>query len=159
MKQFKSLSLLFLIAIVIFAAGCGPDRSGPAKPKVISVPAPFNEALIYNDYLRELKNGNTDINYYGLRLAYTKTDKYYPYNFTITDKIQDEAQLLLSNGDTEGALKKITEILNVDYTDLMAHFNASIYYGKLGNSGKSKFHKKIFQELIGSIVSKIMDES
>lgn len=150
MKQFKTLSLILFLFIL---SGCATGQPGSDQPKIISTPAPLNEELTYNDYLKELTSGNTNINYFGLRMAYTKTDKYYPYGFTITDKIQDEAQTLFNGGNTDGALRKVAEILDGDYTDLMAHFNTSIYYDKLGDSGKSAFHKKIFQELIGSILS------
>lgn len=146
MKHLKTLSLVLLLFIL---SGCAAS----SKPKVISVPAPLNKTLTYNDYLKTLSNGDTNINYLGFRLAYTETDSYYPYGFTITDKLQDEADKLFNSGDTEGALAKVDEILNRDYTDAMAHFHTSKYYKKLGNKKKSEFHMKMFQELVGSILS------
>lgn len=107
-------------------------------------------SLKYADYLAKLKDGDTNIDFKAMRLAYTETNEYSAYG--IDSKKRTAMFKALEDKKYKDALKIAEEVLKTNYVEMNAHFIASVSYEELKETSKSEFHKKVFLGLLGSIV-------
>lgn len=101
----------------------------------------------YYALLKQLKSGDTSINFTALRYAYTKTPEYAPYN-RIDKKAMFDA---LNNSEFEKAAGHAQAILEKNYLDMEAHFVSRIAYRESNNTEKQKFHSSVVKGLLDSI--------
>ena len=109
-----------------------------------------SEEKPYSTLLNSLKNGSGPVDFLVLRIAYTKTPEYNPYN-----EDADTASsmfMALNEKKYEEALSHAQKILAGNYVDIDAHYVSSKAYFNLGNQERDKFHWFVFRGLIKSIM-------
>jgi len=103
----------------------------------------------YYPLLDSIKNGQSD-DFFALRMAYTKTKSYDPYNVEI-DGLRKKIEINIEGKNYEKALEIANTILNRRYIDIKTHlYCANIYY-QLNNKERSDYHYGIYNGLLNSI--------
>lgn len=102
----------------------------------------------YHALVKQLKSGDTSIDYARLRYSYTKTKEYNPYS---SDGERDAMFEALNGENFDAAVKHAQAVLEKNYVDLDAHFISRIGYRELKNPEKSAFHSTVLKGLMGSI--------
>jgi hypothetical protein len=83
-------------------------------------------------------------------MAFTKTKNYNPYQNS--NKEYKEIQSFIGVGEYQKALKVTKDIQDKNFTDIPSHLYASYIFEKLNNKAESRFHSKIFDGLLMSIL-------
>lgn len=102
----------------------------------------------YEDMLKQLKDGDMNINFAALRMAYTETKDYSPYGGS---SARNEISKLYGEGKYKEAIKAAENLLKTNYVDLLAQFVAWRANASLGNEEKAVHHGKVFNGLIDAI--------
>lgn len=113
----------------------------------------FAEAPVMNGYqmlVAKVKNGDTEIDFKALRIAYTKTPLYNPYGEDENTPLMFEA---LHAKEFSKAVEYAQLILEKNYVDIDAHYVSRAAYYEMGNKERSEFHHKVAMGLIDSIAS------
>ncbi|MBN1695274.1 DUF4919 domain-containing protein [candidate division WOR-3 bacterium] len=108
--------------------------------------------LTENDYyslLDSIKNGQSS-DFFTLRMAYTKTKIYNPYDIKFDD-LRKRIKLNMEEQNFEVALETANKILEERYIDIKTHLWCSNIYKQLRDSAKSDYHENIYNGLINSI--------
>jgi hypothetical protein len=103
----------------------------------------------YYSILDSVKNGLSN-DFFSLRMAYIKTEKYDPYNIKI-DELRDKIKLNIKEKKFKKALEIADRILEERYIDVKTHLYCSQIYRKLKDSVKSDYHHNIYNGLLKSI--------
>jgi hypothetical protein len=107
------------------------------------------ETTDYYTLVKMLKSNNRAVDFKTLRLGYTKTPDYNPYN---DDSGKRNAMFeALGNKKYEEAAQQAESILEKNHTDLEAHFVCRIAYRERGNSERYDYHQFILKGLVDSI--------
>lgn len=106
----------------------------------------------YQYLVARLKSHEDDIDFYELRMLYTQTTIYNPYDDKIHD-LHDEMYAALSNSDFQKAFDCADSIFLKCYVDLDAHFVCSIIYSKLNDHLKKNYHQFVYEGLLDSILA------
>lgn len=105
----------------------------------------------YYTLVKQLKGGDTSIDYALLRFSFTKTKNYTPYS---PDDADRDAMFEALNGENfAGAVKHAQAVLEKNYVDLDAHFISRIGYRELQDTAKFNFHSAVLKGLMNSIYS------
>lgn len=99
--------------------------------------------------LDSIQNGQS-ADFFTLRLAFTKTRNYDPYNSDIGE-IHDEIEKLIDSQQYEKALEKAQGILENKYVDIKSHLFCSFIYRQLGDSMRTDYHYYFYNGLQESI--------
>lgn len=105
----------------------------------------------YKSLLARVKNYDESVDFKELRLLYTKTKDYNPYDedFDVRDSISNA----LRNNEYEKAIGLANSILDKNYVDINAHLDMRRAYKEMKDEGKDDFHRFI----IGGLVDSILD--
>ena len=107
------------------------------------------DSTSFTAILDSIQNGQSD-DFFTLRLAFTKTRNYDPYNSDISE-IHDEIEKLIDSQQYEKALEKAHGILENKYVDIKSHLFCSFIYRQLGDSLKTDYHYYFYNGLQESI--------
>jgi Domain of unknown function (DUF4919) len=155
-------------SLLLFAHGAGVCARGqtPAEtvdPKEAQKPAatPSPEAAQkpgasrkpsaerYAELLQKLKKGERGVDFTELRMSYTETREYSPYD---GDREARKAMFAaLSGGKWDEALEQSAKILEKNYVDINGHFGALAANTRKGDAAKADFHKYVFEGLLDSV--------
>jgi len=122
-----------------------------STPEPTSTPLPAADAL-YAELLERAKLSDPDFDFTELRLAFTKSTQYDPYNF---DKagLKKSMYDAFNERDYESALEFAGQILEKNYLMPDPHFIAFRSYDELGDAQNSDFHYYFLNGLINSILA------
>ena len=151
--MFKLILTIFFISSVIDAQNQSYSNS-QADNDTISNYYLFEyiDSLTPEDYelmLDSIKNGLSD-DFFTLRMAYTKTEFYSPYDTEIGDehkRIRD----YINESNYSKALTITDSVLFKNYVDINSHLYRGFIYYQLADSTKSDFHYDIYNGLLESI--------
>jgi hypothetical protein len=133
-----SKSTLLFALFVLFAPFAAGHQQAPAKNS-------------YEALLEKVKQRDSSVDFKELRLAYTETSAYSPYN---GDRESRRAMFdALKAGEFEKALQNAETILAKNYLDIMGHFGCLTTHRELGHADKAAYHKFVFEGLLNSIKS------
>ncbi len=139
-----------VVAVILVAAVAG------AQPPQES-PAPANEIpTMYETLLGQLERGNTNINYTVLRLAFTETDQYMPYDTSRSD-MRERMRWFLSREEPEAAYARVESLLVTCYVDVEAHYAAAIALTAMGDTVRSAYHEAVGNGLFESLTGPPLD--
>ena len=85
-----------------------------------------------------------------LRLAYTQTTHYNPYDSRLAEK-QSEMRRLINEEKYAAALLLADSILQDNFVDVNTHLYCGFIYSQTGDSVKSNFHYFLYDQLLNSI--------
>jgi len=103
----------------------------------------------YYDLVKKLKINDKNVDFKTLRLSYTKTPDYKPYD--ADNSAKDAAFDALNKKNYAEAVRQAQSILEKNYVDLNAHMLCRIAYREMGNSEKDEFHNSILKGLVSSL--------
>ncbi len=103
----------------------------------------------YYSLLDIIKNGKSE-DFFTLRMAYTKTKIYDPYDSKI-DGLRKQIEFNIEEKNFNKALKIAGEILGKRYIDIRTHLYCRNIYNQIGDSVKSNYHNGIYNGLLNSI--------
>lgn len=103
----------------------------------------------YEDLLDAAREQPEGADYHTLRMAYVRSDVYFPYR----DDTEDLNALgrALHAGEFETALEVIDHMLAQRYLDIEAHMAADFVHLRLGDEARSAFHRAFAQGLLAAI--------
>src|SRR5574341_912926 len=156
------------IALIMFSAGCvekettiGTELPTPAPTstpeQVVSTsisnltPTTNNDGQLYYSLLKKAKAFDKSVDFKALRLSYTETSDYNPYNET--DNEQEAMFDAMRDKQYDKALKHAQSILNTNYVDIGAHIVSQTVYQEMNNSEQYNFHQFVVDGLIKSILN------
>lgn len=150
------------VALLLFAANGAstfaqesPAKTGEQKdaPKTDATPAPEStpkpSAGRYKELVYKLKNGERDVDFTELRMAYTESEDYNPSESNHDARIAMSTAFVMLN--SPGALKISSKMLEKNYTDIYAHYGMAVGNKNMGDDEKADFHKFVFQGLFDSV--------
>jgi hypothetical protein len=159
--------IIIYISIILFILSCSHSKEMLQKNKVdkVQVAEPDTTTSNYevfnyvaqippNDYymlLDSLQKGFT-INFFTLRMAYSRTPDYSPYDSHINDmhkKIRD----YIDNFHYNEAISIADSILSKNYVDLLSHLYCGYAYKQLKDTTAANFHYSIYDKLLRSIAA------
>jgi hypothetical protein len=150
----KSLILIFIF--LFFACATAKKDKEIVEPDSTSNYILFDyiNLLDEEDYyplLDSIKKGQSK-DFFTLRMAYTKTKIYDPYDAKI-DGLRKQIKLNIEEKKFNEALEIAQGILGKRYIDIKTHLYCNDIYKQLGDSAKSSYHNDIYNGLLNSIYS------
>lgn len=130
----KYLAILFFCILMFSIPGYAAEGS--------------KEGSNYYTLLKQLKKGDTTVDFAALRLSYTKTAEYSPYRDVNEKKEMIEA---LNKREFEKALGFAHSVLEKNYLDMDAHFVSRTAYKETNNTEKQNYHSFVLKGLLDSI--------
>jgi hypothetical protein len=103
----------------------------------------------YKDLLERVKKSDPKVDFTALRMVFTETDAYKPYDFERGDR--DAMRAALRKKDYAKALKQAEKCLQKNYLDIEAHSVAWRACKELKNQEKAKCHRYVRDGLLQSI--------
>jgi len=112
----------------------------------------YIDLLTEEDYHSVLDSVKKELSndFFSLRMAYTKTKMYDPYDLKI-DELRKKIKLNIEEKNFEKALEIAKLILEKRYIDIKTHSYCSYIYKQLNDSVKSNYHNNIYNGLMNSI--------
>lgn len=104
----------------------------------------------YYSLLDKLKSDDTT-DFFLLRMAYTKTDSYEPYNSKDDESIKN-CEKLLDGKKYKESLEPLDSILNRNYVNIKAHMYLGYIYKKMNKEDKSYYHYRVYEGLTNSFL-------
>ena len=111
----------------------------------------FKKLPKYESLLKKLKKGNKEINYFDLRMSFTRSKDYKPSNPEL-DSLRKNMIQELNSKEYKNAIKLADSILSREYVDMYAHYTCYYAYTALGDSVKASYHEYIMDRLLNSVV-------
>lgn len=108
---------------------------------------------MYSELLSRVLKGDKTVNFRDLRLAYTKTEEYNPYQFGFDTGIYKEMYDGFAEKNYTQAIAKAEIILEENYLDIDSHVICAESFKRLGDQKKSEFHEFVATGLISSILN------
>ena len=106
-------------------------------------------AQTYFDLVDSIKN-QWSHDFLTLRLAYTRTAHYNPYDPQLGEK-QGEIRRLINEEKYAAALLLADSILQDNFVDVNTHLYCGFIYSQTGDSVQSNFHYYLYDQLLNSI--------
>ena len=103
----------------------------------------------YEQLLRSLQEGNTDIDFTELRFSFTEAADYGPYD-EFTD-YENEIELSLQANNYQRAIAFAKRILDKQNINIETHAGLEFIYGQINDLRASAFHGYIADKLLESI--------
>ena len=110
------------------------------------------DATVYPTLLDRLRAGDSDVDFQQMRLAFTLTPEYAPYDIEPKKQKQRMFDLLFEHQNPEAALLVADSVLAVRYVDLDAQYGAGVAHDMLGHSDQAAVHFALFEGLMDSIL-------
>jgi hypothetical protein len=153
LKKLFLLVLGFFIACSSAQKNIGSDEYTTESDTISNyILFEYIDLLTEDDYyslLDSIKDGSSN-DFFTLRMAYTKTKIYNPYDVKF-DNLRKEIKLSIEEQNFEKALKFADRILKERYMDIRTHFYCSYIYKQLNDSTKLDYHYNIYNGLLNSI--------
>ncbi len=112
----------------------------------------YIQSLTAEDYtvkLDSIKNGESN-DFFTLRMAYTKTKDYSPYETDISDSLK-KVRTFIDSSQFDEALSILEYIQEHNFVNITSHLYSGYIYKELGDSIKSDFYYTIYEGLLNSI--------
>ena len=108
------------------------------------------DAQVYDTLLDSIKNGLSN-DFFTLRMAYTKTGDYSPYDPGIDDSLKKATEFV---GDQKysDALKILIQIQEHNFVQITSHLYCGYIYLQTGDTLNSNFHYNAYTGLLNSIL-------
>lgn len=132
--------MLVLLAILLLGARAFADDKAPVDPKIRFAPENYKTQM-------ELAKSGKPADYFAMRLAYSRTSDYSPYE----RKSYDALKKAYYDKKYDEAIKLGQDIVDKNFVDMDAHMVMSLSYEKKGDKEKSQFHRKQVENLVRSI--------
>ena len=100
----------------------------------------------------QVEAGETDVDYFAMRMAFAESSAYSPYNVDPTQRRGRMFEALFGESDYERALVLADSTLDEYYIDIDGHMIASIAHANLGDEAAAAFHREIGLGLARSIL-------
>jgi len=151
--------LLGIITLMISCTSSTTVNSAPESAKIVSLDTTSNyflldfaDALTAEDYYQILDTLDkaSAIDYFFLRLAYTKTPEYSGYELGISDSLK-EIESYFEEDKYREAEGVLVNVLSTHFVNIRAHMLGGYLYNQLGDSIKSQYHYGIYDSLLTSI--------
>jgi hypothetical protein len=136
--------IIIIIFIFSLAKASASDTTFTKKPD-------FKKIGNYDKILNRFIKGDRQINFLDLRMSFTRTPEYNPYNKTL-DTISKKMIGLLSDKKYKEAIKIADTILLKEYVDMYAHYACYYAFSALNDTNNARFHEYIMDRLLNSIV-------
>jgi hypothetical protein len=114
----------------------------------------FAASLTAHDYeslLDDIRAGNSR-DFLRLRLAYTHTEYYHPYDKALSDQHREMTRMIES-GQFRNALETASNILTTVFTDIRSHLYSGFIHQQLDNQTLKRYHYDIVEGLLSSILT------
>jgi hypothetical protein len=143
-------SVLMLAGILFGATSVAAFAQAPEMPPVSSATPQVAAPSTYDELLATAKAHPEGANYMALRLAYVASPGY-EVMAGLADKIQLMAAV--KSGDWQGVQQRTDAMLDHNWTDIVAHIEASVAAEKLGNHDQAALHRAAATGLLRSIAA------
>ncbi len=153
---------LSLLVVVSMQFACGGGKPEPASPADAGAAASFPslsdlmaiaEGGSYDDELAKVMADPKTADYLALRMTFTKTASYDPYDKSGEGLKKREAMFAaLEAGDDQTALDIATSILDTSYVDMDAQMVAMVSCHALGLEDQKVHHDDVLYGLVTSIL-------
>lgn len=153
MQKLLLLFLLFFIACSSAKKNIGIDEYANENDTISNyILFEYIDLLTEDDYYSLLDSVKNELSndFFTLRIAYTKTKIYNPYDVKF-DNLRKEIKLNIEEQNFEKALEFANRILEKRYIDIRTHLYCSYIYEQQGDSAKSDYHYDIYNGLMNSI--------
>jgi len=107
---------------------------------------------LYSSLLIKVLRGDKTVDFKDLRLAYTKTDEYDPYQYNFDMNVYEEMFDAFADKRYEQAIKKAEIILEDNFLDIDSHVICAESHKKIGNTNQFEYHDFMTKGLISSIL-------
>ncbi len=107
---------------------------------------------LYSSLLIKVLKADKTVDFKDLRLAYTKTDEYDPYQYNFDMSVYEEMFDAFTDERYEKALTKAEIILENNFLDIDSHIICAESYQKIGNTKQFEYHDFMARGLISSIL-------
>jgi hypothetical protein len=128
-----------LFVLVVGSVSCGPAPA-EEKPKAA-----------YADLLEKVKSQDPKADFAALRMAYTETPAYNPYDFEQRDN-QQAMRAAMKKKEYEKAVEYVEKVLAKNYLDIEAHYIAARALTELKKEDRAKYHRWVANGLVESIL-------
>lgn len=118
---------------------------GQTKPEVI-IPT-FNDK--YCNYVKQLENGQTDIDYQDFRFSFIESEQFKIANKF--DSLKKEMYVQMGKSNYQEIIKITKQMLSIDYTSMIAHKILRQTYKIVGDTINATKYKAIQFGLLNSI--------
>lgn len=108
----------------------------------------------HNDYeimLKNIRNSDPSVDFQIFRLAFTKTEYYKPYDFTLKE-LRENVRVALDYGRFLDALNGAEAILVKCIVDIEAHCVSELCYLAMGDTSNMEYHRYMRDGLLKSIL-------
>ena len=152
--------IIIILSIIFFIGFSKKELINQQKEEEISKPDSLSNYFLF-DYIQSLtaedytvkldsiKNGKSN-DFFTLRMAYTKTKDYSPYETDISDSLK-KVHTLIDSSQFGEALSILEYIQEHNFVNISSHLYSGYIYKELGDSIKSDFHYTIYEGLLNSI--------
>ncbi|MFA6570816.1 MAG: DUF4919 domain-containing protein [Bacteroidota bacterium] len=144
MKFFRVLLFFAIISTAIAFSLDGEPGKPTRKPN-------FKHMNLYDDLLSRVKKGDSTVDFFDLRMAFSQTKEYLPYADAFPD-LNNKILESLKKKNYSLVVDYCNELLDKNYTDLYAHFFCDEAYAALNVPDKSRYHRYFWQSLMNSIL-------
>ena len=155
----KLLTISFII-ILIYSCSSTKDLAIKNEQDTKSIQDTLSNYILFDyinslteeDYyskLDSIKKGQTK-DFFSLRMAYTKTNDYSPYDSDISDSLK-KAVTFIDSIKYDKALKILFSIQKHNFVNIPSHLYCGYIYKQTGDSIKSDYHYNIYDGLLNSI--------
>ena len=156
---------ILLLLTLLFLFSCSAQKEVikneiPAEKDAVKIDTTSNYFLFdyinnftkddYQKKLDSIKNGASG-DFFTLRMAYTKTPEYSPYN-TGASLTLKSVEAALDSAKYDQALKMVNSILSDNFVNIRAHLYGGYIYKQLNDTDQSDFHYWCYEGLINSIL-------
>lgn len=145
MKFLTKTALLAVVWQSIFCAAALP-ASHASEAQDVDSHADFRELW------KRVEQADSTVDFTQLRLAYTKTSEYDPYD-TKTQDIRSEMDAAFNSKDYSNAADLANKLLKRDPLQTDAYVVLDISYEQMGDTSKSRFHHYVANGLIQSVLA------
>lgn len=128
-----------------------PTQITPTEKLEIKEPVETAEAR-YAQLLEQLKRQEPDLDFTALRLAYSQTEAYNPYNGE-EDKLIEAMWKAIDASNFNQALELANQVLAINPVSPRAHTGAFYAFDGLGKKEEAKFHRYVASGIIDSILA------
>lgn len=105
----------------------------------------------YAELLAAARQYPESADFHALRMAYTRTDEYDPYQEHAA--LVEELGAALQAGELDQALAAIDGLLGANYLDIEAHMAADYVFTRQGDDANSAYHRAFATGLIRALLS------
>ena len=140
MKKIFVLSLIISLIFINLNLFAGQTK----KPEFSKLPK-------YENLLKKIKKGKKDVNFFDLRMSYTRSKDYKPSNPEL-DSLRKKMIQELNSKEYKNAIKLADSILGKEFVDMYAHYTCYYAYSALSDSVKASYHVYIMDKLLNSVV-------